>query len=182
MDEQINCQKIKEEIKLVSFKELPFVMEIINDAKKLLGKDSLQWQQGYPNETTMINDINNSYLYGYYIDNYLVGIVSLVPGIDINYLEIENGSWKNYPSESDLNIHRIAIRKEFHKKKLGEKLLKFAISFAKENNHKSIKLDTHVKNIAMQKISLNTGFSYKGIIYLKRDEVDNSRLAYELII
>ena len=34
----------------------------------------------------------------------------------------------------------------------------------------------------MQKISLNTGFSYKGIIYLKRDEVDNSRLAYELIV
>ena len=34
MDEQINCQKIKEEIKLVSIKELPFVKEIINDAKK----------------------------------------------------------------------------------------------------------------------------------------------------
>ena len=77
-------------------------------------KDSLQWQQGYPNETTMANDIKNSYLYGYYINNYLIGIVSLVPGIDINYLEIENGSWENYPSESDLNIHRIAIRKEFH--------------------------------------------------------------------
>ena len=54
MDEQINCQKIKEEIKLVSIKELPFVMEIINDAKKLLGRDSLQWQQGYPNEITML--------------------------------------------------------------------------------------------------------------------------------
>ena len=59
MDEQINRQKIK----LISIEELPFVMEIINDAKKLLSKDSLQWQQGYPNETTMTNDINNSYLY-----------------------------------------------------------------------------------------------------------------------
>ena len=180
MDEQINYQKI--EIKLVNIKEIDLVMKIINDAKELLGKDSLQWQQGYPNITTMTNDINNSFLYGYYIDSYLVGIVSLVPGIDINYLEIENGSWIKYPSLNDLNIHRIAIRKEYHKRKIGEALLKFSIKFAKENNYTSIKLDTHIKNIAMQKISLNTGFKYRGIIYLKRDEVDNSRLAYELVI
>ena len=169
-------------IKVVTIDELSLVMEIINDAKRLLSKDSLQWQQGYPNEDTMTNDISNSYLYGYYIDNYLVGIISLVPGIDINYLEIEEGIWINYPSNKDLNIHRIAIREGYHKMKIGEKLLSFAIEFAKNNGFFSIKLDTHVKNIAMQKISLKTGFTYRGVIYLKRDELDNSRLAYELSI
>lgn len=169
-------------IKVVTIDELSLVMEIINDAKRLLSKDSLQWQQGYPNEDTMTNDISNSYLYGYYIDNYLVGIISLVPGIDINYLEIEEGSWINNPSNKDLNIHRIAIREGYHKMKIGEKLLSFAIEFAKNNGFFSIKLDTHVKNIAMQKISLKTGFTYRGVIYLKRDELDNSRLAYELSI
>ena len=169
-------------IKLVSIEEINSVMEIINDAKALLKKDSLQWQQGYPNEETMKLDITNSHLYGYYIDNYLVGIVSLVPGAEINYLKIEQGSWINYPSEYDLNIHRIAIRFGYHKQKIGETLLNFAIDYAKNNNYTSIKLDTHVKNIAMQKISLNTGFTYRGIIYLKRDEIDNSRLAYELVI
>lgn len=178
MDEQSNCK----EIKLVSVEEISSVMEIINDAKALLGKVSLQWQQGYPNEDTMKNDINNSYLYGYYIENFLVGIVSLVPGAEINYLEIEEGSWINYPSETDLNIHRIAIRDGYHKQKIGESLLNFAINFAKKNCYTSIKLDTHRVNIAMQKISINTGFKYRGIIYLKRDEVDNSRLAYELNI
>jgi GNAT superfamily N-acetyltransferase len=176
----MNSKEVK--IKLVAIDELPLVMEIIYDAKRLLSKDSLQWQQGYPNEETMSNDINSSYLYGYYINNYLVGIVSLVPGIDINYLEIEQGSWINYPSNKDLNIHRIAIRENYHKMKIGEKLLSFAIEFAKNNGFFSLKLDTHVKNIAMQRISLNTGFTYRGVIYLKRDEVDNSRLAYELSI
>lgn len=182
MDAQINCQKLNSSIKQVSINELPLVMEIINDAKDLLKKDSLQWQQGYPNIDTMRKDIENNYLYGYYIDSFLVGVVSLVPGIDPNYLEIENGSWEIYPSEKDLNIHRIAIRKEFHKNKIGEQLLLFAIEFAKENSFNSIKLDTHIKNIAMQKISLNTSFKYKGTIYLKRDEIDNSRLAYELVL
>ena len=68
MDEQINCQKIKEEIKLVSIKELPFVMEIINDAKELLRScGSLQWNlpDNYPHEMTMLNDIQNQVLYTY---------------------------------------------------------------------------------------------------------------------
>lgn len=182
MEQKTNCKNLDIKIKLIELDEIVLVMEIINDAKKLLKNYSLQWQQGYPNEETMINDINNSHLYGYYIDNYLVGIVSLVPGIDKNYLEIEDGSWIQYPSSTDLNIHRIAIRNGYHKQKIGESLLKYSIKYAKNNGYSSIKLDTHRVNIAMQKISLNTGFTYRGIIYLKRDEIDNSRLAYELIV
>lgn len=178
----INIENKTVEIKLVDIKDLSFVMEIINDAKELLKKDSLQWQQGYPNEQTMENDIYNSHLYGYYIDNLLVGIVALIPGIDTNYLQIKQGSWQKFPSSKDLNIHRIAVKKEFYKQKIGEKLLNFAINFAKDNKFESVKLDTHRKNIAMQKISQNTGFTYRGIIYLQKDEVDNSRLAYELVI
>ena len=48
-----------EEIKLVHIDELDSVMEIINDAKELLKKYSLQWQQGYPNTLTLKNDILN---------------------------------------------------------------------------------------------------------------------------
>ena len=52
-------------IKLVSINEIDQVMKIINDAKSLLKRNSLQWQQGYPNLETMTNDINNHHLYGY---------------------------------------------------------------------------------------------------------------------
>ena len=169
-------------IKLVNKEEINQVMEIINDAKELLKKDSLQWQQGYPNENTMLNDINSNNLYGYYIDDYLVGVVSLIIGLDINYTEIYQGEWVYPASENDLTIHRIAVRKNYHKKKIGDSLMKHAIKVAKENNIKTIKIDTHIKNIPMQTLSLNNGFIYRGVILLKRDEVDNSRLAYELCL
>lgn len=169
-------------IKLITPNEIDSVMEIINDAKELLKQNSLQWQQGYPNKDTMLKDINSSHLYGYYIENYLVGVVALIPGIDENYLIIEEGSWINYPSEKDLTIHRIAIRNEYHNKKIGVSLLQYAIKYAHQHQYTSIKIDTHKNNIPMQIISLQTGFSYRGIIYLLRDEVDNSRLAYELSI
>ncbi|MBP5342696.1 GNAT family N-acetyltransferase [bacterium] len=168
-------------IKLVTLDEIDEVMNIIEDAKELLKKDSLQWQQGYPNKTVMSIDIQNNELYGYYENDYLLGIVALVKGLDRNYIEID-GNWIEKASTKDLTIHRIAVRNGYHNRKIGDIFIKYSIEHAKNLSIKSIKADTHIKNIPMQKILINNGFSYRGIIYLKRDEVDNSRLAYELIV
>lgn len=169
-------------IKRVNIDEIDRVMEIINDAKKLLSKDSLQWQQGYPNASSMTEDILNGDLFGAYIDELLVGVVALVKGVNINYTEIYNGSWITPSSEKDLVIHRIAIKEEYHHLKIGKALMDYAECYAKENNLTSIKVDTHEKNKIMQSLCINNGYKYCGIIYLKRDEVDNSRIAYEKTI
>ncbi|MBR4237511.1 GNAT family N-acetyltransferase [bacterium] len=168
-------------IRLVTENEIDEVMTIINDAKELLKKDSLQWQQGYPFKETMMNDIKRNELYGYYLNDYLVGVVALVVGLDKNYTEIE-GKWDIVASEKDLTIHRIAVRKGYYHKKIGDTFIKLSIDLAKKLSIKSIKADTHIKNIPMQMLLINNDFSYKGIIYLKRDEVDNGRLAYELVL
>ena len=170
-----------EEIRLVHLNELDSVMEIINDAKELLKKDSLQWQQGYPNSLTLKNDILNEDCFGFYRDNYLLGIIVLVKGFNPDYEKID-GKWMHITGDSDMTIHRIAVRSGHHKEKIGDKLIKYSIKYAKENNLKSIKTDTYIKNIPMQKLALNNGFIYKGIIYLVRPEIDNSRLAYELVL
>jgi len=171
------------EIKLIKIDEINQVMEIMNDAKKLLGRDSLQWQQGYPNINTMTNDINRKELFGYYDDyGYLLGIVALVSGINDSYVNIYDGKWLIPHSEKDLVIHRIAVREEFHRKKIGDALMKYAYTYAKDHKYPSIKIDTHSKNKPMQELCLRNGYIYTGIIILARDEVDNSRLAYEKVI
>ena len=60
--------------------------------------------------------------------------------------------------------------------------MKFAITKAKKLNCISIKVDTHKVNYPMQHICLSNGFVYRGIITLKRDEIDPTRLAYELTL
>ena len=53
------------EIKKASFENIENIIEIINDAKSFLKSQGLdQWQQGYPNESSIRNDIinNNSYV------------------------------------------------------------------------------------------------------------------------
>ena len=170
-----------EEIKIVHLSELDDVMTIIDDAKRLLKKDSLQWQQGYPNYETLRKDILNNNCFGYYRDNILLGIIVLVKGFNPDYEKIE-GNWDILTGFNDMTIHRIAVKEGYHHQKIGDKLMKYSIEYARNNNISSIKTDTHIKNIPMQKLALNNGFIYKGIIYLVRPEVDNGRLAYELLV
>lgn len=169
-------------IRLIDKSEIDSVMEIINDAKKLLSKDSLQWQQGYPNEKRMLEDISQSWLYGLYEDNYLIGIVSLVPGLNVDYVKIFNGNWTFKTGDNDSTIHRIAVRDGYHKLGIGYKLVDFCVEESRRRGYSSVKSDTHTKNIAMQTLLLKCGFKHTGLIYIQRDEEDNSRLAYEIVL
>ncbi len=169
------------EIKRVELDEIDEVMEIIGDAKALLKRSSTQWQNGYPDEKTMLNDINNGQLFGAYIDSKLVGVEALVSGLNIDYDYIE-GAWLKEHDELDLVIHRLAVKDGYHNLKIGDNLLKYAEVYAKENNLKSIKIDTHEKNIIVQKLCEKNSYTLCGIIYVKREKHDPKRLAYEKLI
>ncbi len=169
------------EIRKVTLDEIGEVMEIIDDAKALLKKSSTQWQNGYPDEEAMVNDIKNGQLFGAYIDSKLVGVEALVSGLNIDYDYID-GCWLSEHDERDLVIHRLAAKDGYHNLKIGDNLLKYAEVYAKENNLKSIKIDTHEKNIIVQKLCENNLYKLCGIIYVKREKHDPKRLAYEKLI
>ena len=170
------------EIKRVELKELDKVMEVINDAKAFLKLQSQQWQQGYPNENSMTKDILNHDLFGVYINGELTCVAALIIGIEKTYVNMVEGKWKIGVSASDLVIHRIAVSNKYRGKGCAKKLMEFAYSYAKENDCNSIKVDTHRVNIPMQQLLLSNGYAYQGIIDLNRNEEDQLRLAYELVI
>ena len=169
------------EVKLLTLENLDDSYEIILDAKRLLSKLSLQWQQGYPYKETIKKDIEDNNLYGCFDNGKLIGIVALVLGNNPDYEFIE-GKWEIPTGKDDATIHRIAVKDGYHGKNIGDLLMKSMIEEAKKKGVKSIKADTHITNKAMQKLCLNAGMEYKGIIYLVRKEVDNSRLAYEIVL
>ena len=82
---------------------------------------------------------------------------------------VEGGSWKSDRPYG--TIHRIASD--------GSKraVFKECIEYARETyNH--LRVDTHEDNGPMQKVILENGFTYQGIIYI---EDGTPRLAYEWI-
>lgn len=168
------------EFKRVDLLYIDRVMIIINQAKDLLKGESMQWQNGYPNEETLREDIAKGDLFGLFDKGELIGICALKKGIDANYLHIQNGEWNLRPSTSDLVIHRVAISKTHHGEKLGYTILIDSINKAREMGCNSVKIDTHKNNLAMRQIIREAGFNYKGVVEILSEQIDNKRLAYEL--
>lgn len=64
--------------------DLNAVMNIISQAQNYLKEQGIdQWQNGYPNRQTIINDIENGHSYVLLKDDIIVGTVAIIPGVSI---------------------------------------------------------------------------------------------------
>ena len=148
--------------------DLDHIEEIFNVAKKnmILANNPNQWDDTYPNKDIATQDIDNAVGWVATLDGIPVAYFALISGVDPTYINID-GAWLN--DEPYSVIHRIAVSKP--KLGIGAKCIDFA--FTTTNN---LKIDTHKDNLPMQKLLVNKGFTYCGIIYLDNKE---ERLAYQ---
>lgn len=149
------------------------IMEIINQAKeyfKLNGID--QWQDGYPNEETILNDISKHEAYVLVDDNDVVlGTCMVTINGEPCYNHIE-GKWLlNCPY---ICVHRIAVEQDYKGKGLASEILDQAISMYPD--YHSVRMDTHDDNLSMQAFLNKYGFNYCGTIKLVSGA---NRRAYE---
>lgn len=158
-------------IRLAKQEELGRMLEIYDGAKAYMIKtgNPTQWNGAYPDEETLMKDIQKEQLFVMEDSETIYGCFALIGGEDPTYAVVEGGNWK---SDSPYGtIHRIASD--------GSKraVFKECIEYARETyNH--LRVDTHEDNGPMQKVILENGFTYQGIIYI---EDGTPRLAYEWI-
>lgn len=165
------------EIKLAAISDIEAIMEIINNAKAYLREHgSSQWngEDGYPNIDTFLNDIKNNFCYIAIKNNKILGVMSLINTPDISYQKYNFWHFNDY-----ISIHRIAINHNEYHIGVADKLISFAINYAKSKNISSIRCDTHKKNIPMQKLLIKHEFKYLNEIELVSNNQDNIRLAFE---
>ena len=151
------------------------IMKIINDAKAYFKDMSIdQWQNGYPNEEVIKNDIDNNNSYVLEREGEIVATAMFAIEREKTYDNIYDGKWLTEGEYAV--IHRIAVDNKFKGLKLGAEIVKNAIEICKNKGIESIKIDTHKDNNSMQKFLLNNGFKYCGVIYL---EDKSPRIAFE---
>lgn len=162
-------------LRLTTLADVDAVMTIINQAKEYLKSQGIdQWQDGYPNEESIINDINNHEAYVLEKDNEILATAMISEAKEPTYDYIE-GKWLQ--DNPYLVVHRIAIRDD----QKGQGLAKFVLDEAIKlyPNNDSIRMDTHDDNQSMQRFLVKYGFSYCGTIYLANND---KRRAYEMIL
>ena len=151
------------------------VMKIIDDAKAYLKEMNIdQWQDGYPDEEVIKNDIINNSSYVLDKDGDIVATAMFAIENDRTYDNIYDGKWLTEGKYAV--IHRIAVDNELKGLKLGAEIVNNAVEVCKMKGIGSIKIDTHKDNISMQKFLKNNGFQYCGVIYL---EDKSPRVAFE---
>ncbi len=155
--------------------DLNTIMKIIDEGKEALKNNNVnQWQNGYPNEETVLNDINKNESYVLEYNGEIIGTLALSFNGEKTYDKIYEGKWL---SENKYAVmHRIAVSKVKGIKNIGSELLKESEAICISRGIKNIKIDTHEENIAMQRLLQKNNYKYCGIIYLLDG---NKRIAFE---
>lgn len=153
------------------------IMEIIAGAQESLKSQGIdQWQNQYPNEETILNDIKNEESYVYIDENKdkIIATVAVSFQGEETYEKIYEGAWiSNSPYAV---IHRIAVHKDYYGNGIGMQLLLTIQDLCEKRDIHSLRIDTHKDNISMQKLLDKFSFIKCGIIHLRDG---NERLAYE---
>lgn len=153
------------------------IMEIIRQAQEYLKNKGIdQWQNNYPSSQTILDDIHKGYGYVLLEDNRILGTIAVVFDGDRNY-DIIDGKWLS--DSPYAAIHRIAVQAERKGSGLASVIIGYTEQMCRDKGIHNIRVDTHEKNLSMQRLLNKNGFQACGIIYL---EDGAKRLAFEKLL
>ncbi|MGG6796871.1 UNVERIFIED_CONTAM: GNAT family N-acetyltransferase [Streptococcus canis] len=160
------------DIRLAFPNEVAQVMNVIEDAKKVIATyGSDQWQNGYPNEDVIIDDILKGQAYVALNDEgTIVAYAAAIYGNEEAYNAIYDGQWRT-PNQAYVTFHRIAVSKNHQGQTIAQTFLQGLIEGF---DQKDFRCDTHEKNKVMQHILEKLGYIYCGKVI-----VEGERLAYQ---
>ena len=163
-------------LRLALIEELDAIWKILQDAIAQRKKDgSSQWQNGYPNEQTVIDDIQNGYGYVLIKDDIIVAYSAIIFGIEPNYNNIK-GKWLS--DDKYVAVHRVATSENYKGKGIATQLFKFIEELSINNNTFSIKVDTNFDNAPMLRILEKLSYTYCGEIFFS----GATRMAFEKLL
>jgi len=156
--------------------ELPVIWEIIQFAIEQRKQDgSKQWQDGYPNEKSIQNDLDHGYAYVVTDDENILAYAAVIFDKEPAYENIE-GKWL---SNGDyLVIHRVAVSKQAKGKGVATRLFQMFEDLSRDKKVFSIKVDTNFDNMPMLKILEKLGYTYCGEVYFR----GSARKAFEKLL
>jgi GNAT superfamily N-acetyltransferase len=156
--------------------ELQTIWEIIQYAiaqRKADGSD--QWQNGYPNEQTIQEDLDAGYAYVLDEDGVVLVYAAIIFGKEDAYDDID-GKWLTRGDYAVL--HRVAASPLAKGKRAATRLFQLTEKLCTDNNIYSIKVDTNFDNPAMLRLMDNLGYTFCGEVFFQ----NAPRKAFEKVL
>lgn len=153
--------------------EIPAIWKILQQAIDRRKQDgSAQWQDGYPNEQSIRNDLASGSAYVLIDNEQIIAYAAIIFDVEPAYTEID-GKWLT--NEEYVVVHRVATSNEVIGKGVATHLFKLIEDIALDSNVYSIKVDTNFDNIPMLKILAKLDYVYCGEVFFR----GSARKAFE---
>jgi GNAT superfamily N-acetyltransferase len=163
-------------LRKATLSENGIIWEILQQAIEQRKQDgSEQWQNGYPNEQTVQEDIANGFGYVLVEQDLVIAYAAIIFGLEPAYNEID-GKWLT--NQDYVVVHRVATSNEVKGRGVATQLFQLIENLSLEHAVYSIKVDTNFDNIPMMKILDRLGYVYCGEIFFG----GAPRRAYEKVL
>ncbi|EAY13389.1 acetyltransferase, GNAT family protein [Trichomonas vaginalis G3] len=164
------------ELRLANESDKDKIWEILQQAIAQRKADgSKQWQDGYPNLETVVNDINNKYGYVLTENGIVIAYAAAIFGIEPAYNDLK-GKWLT--NGEYLVIHRVATHNNVKGRGLGTKIFEMFEDIVISKKIYSIKVDTNFDNKIMLHILDKLKYVYCGEVIFDRAP----KMAFEKVL
>lgn len=156
--------------------DIPTIWEILQQAIARRKADgSEQWQDGYPNEQSIRNDLANGSAYVLVENDQIIAYAAIIFGVEPAYNDIQ-GNWLT--DGEYVVVHRVATSDNAIGKGAATHLFKLIEELALDSNVFSIKVDTNFDNPAMLHILAKLDYVYCGEVFFR----GAARKAFEKVL
>lgn len=161
--------------------DLDDIMRAVHEAQAFMRTLNIdQWQDGYPEPETLLEDIRLGQLY-VIAEGASVRAVAALSLLEEPVYDAIDGAW-GAAGEKYLTIHRMATDNASRGRGFAARMLAEAERIAAENGCVSVRADTHRGNLAMRRFLEKHGFVNCGQVYYYVKKGDPVRVAYEKIL
>ncbi|MBN7811216.1 GNAT family N-acetyltransferase [Algoriphagus sp. H41] len=156
--------------------DIPKIWEILQQAiAQRKAEGSEQWQNGYPNESTVEEDLASNFGYVLEDEGEVVAYAAILFEEEPAYSDIK-GAWL---SEGDSAVvHRVATSNAVKGKGVATRLFRMIEDLCVSKQVFSIKVDTNFDNAPMLRILEKLGYSYCGEVFF----IGAPRMAFEKLL
>lgn len=146
--------------------DLNAIMNLIRSCTSHMEAQKIhQWDEIYPDECTIKNDVDKQHLYLLEEDGKACGIIVLN---EVQEPEYKNVKWKFLGKT--LVVHRLAIEPSNQQKGLARMLMQFAHKVAIEQHYETIRLDAFIHNPAAVGLYEKLGYRKAGAVTFRKGD------------
>ncbi len=163
-------------LELARLNDIALCYEIIREGRAFQKEQGFeQWTETYPNQDTILNDIQSQKGYVIKSNGDIAGYMCIDFSGEPAYADIK-GEWRSDTPYAV--VHRMAFRKEYRGTGLAGIAFKLIEELCVKNDVRNIRVDTDFSNARMQHILKKNGFINCGVIVFQGSE----KLAFDKLL